>query len=118
MISEWDVYWLVKLDSFCTFFVVCAPILLVASIVLFFLSIESSELDEKKTRTLALTAFIFSLVLALARLVCPTTREMAVIKIAPRIVNSDLVQKDIPKESREMYDLFKAWLKEKAESRE
>ena len=37
----------------------------------------------------------------------PNTNEMCMIYVVPKIVNSDFVQEDLPKDAREIYDLAK-----------
>jgi len=46
-----------------------------------------------------------------ASVLLPTRNEAAVIYIVPKVLNSELVQKDIPEEAREMYKLSKDWLR-------
>lgn len=42
-----------------------------------------------------------------AKVCLPTTNEMAMIYVVPKIVNANFVQEDLPKDAREIYDLAK-----------
>jgi len=52
---------------------------------------------------------VFVIFLLLGWLV-PSSKELAAFIIIPKVVNSDLVQEDIPGEIKELYGLTKDWL--------
>lgn len=56
---------------------------------------------------------VITMLVVIARLFTPTTKEYAAIKIIPAIVNNET----ITEESKEIYDLAKQWLKEASKDR-
>lgn len=41
----------------------------------------------------------------------PTSKEAAVIYVIPKVLNSEFIQKDVPEEAKELYNMSKEWLK-------
>jgi len=70
-----------------------------------------------------LDTFLAPILLSIATFTCifmivfsillPSTKEAAILIIAPKVLNSDFVNKDLPAESKELYDLAKKYLKGK-----
>ncbi len=54
-----------------------------------------------------LLAMIISIVLVV---ITPDTKKAVIIWAIPSIVNSEFIQEDLPKESKEMYDLLKQYI--------
>lgn len=122
MISGWTVYLVLKLDAirglFLTGTITSGVItaILVIMLVSYRLTEDSPDNRDCKIvtwlfRSILKAASVFLLFLITAVLI-PTTRQFALIYIIPKVVNSDFVQKDIPAESREIYELGKDILKQ------
>ena len=113
MITESDIYWITRFDNIHVLsgFLILLP-------VVFLLFFNLACLFEG--REYAFWA-IFLNVLASCLLVVgilgvtfvPTTKEMIVIKVVPKIANSEFVQTDLPREVKEMYGIAKDYLKSK-----
>lgn len=122
MISGWTVYLVLKLDAIRDVFLAGTIIsgVIVALLTVMLVSYRIAEDDPEDRdcrivtylfRSILKTASVFLLFLMLTVLI-PTTRQFALIYIIPKVVNSDFVQKDIPAESRELYELGKDILKQ------
>lgn len=116
--SEWDVYLWTRLDCLKQegFFLLCIlGGIFIGSIITFFSNCEwknSEPLPSKKTfKAVIYNIFFWMAVLILSNLV-PSSRDYAMIKILPRIANSELsaqIQKDVP----EIYQIAVSALKNK-----
>lgn len=121
MITEEMLYWIFRLDSLRsgfwaitllgTIFVICATFLRSE-----FAEWNSKSLEEyhalcKKIIFNRNIVAVITVISALALIFLPSTKEMAAIKIIPVIYNSDFVQKELPKEGKELYDLAKVAVK-------
>lgn len=112
MINESTLYWVTRLDNILVFCGISLPLCLVFLLFAFFCFIGVTDEDNK---AFAKRLLIFNLILSgllvpldIATLVfLPTTKEMVVIKVLPKIVNSDFTQKDLPAEAKELYVLAK-----------
>lgn len=121
MISGWMVYLILKLDAirgvFLTGTIASGVLFAVLLVVLISCYISEADLEGYESKSASLrkalvkAASVFLLFLITAVFI-PTTRQFALIYIIPKIVNSDFVQKDIPAESRELYELGKDMLKQ------
>lgn len=69
---------------------------------------EKSSNITKKCLRWAIATFVISV---LGAVFIPDTKQMAAIIVVPKLVNSDFVQKDLPEETKEVYGLFKQWLR-------
>lgn len=83
-------------------------------------AITQDKKSVKKFQTFFFRIFLFLslllFILAGAKTFTPTTNQMAAIIFAPKVVNSDFVQEDLPKEGKEVYQLFKQWLQKEAQN--
>lgn len=122
MISGWTVYLVLKLDAIRGIFLFgtitsgVLAALLVTMLVSYRIAEDGPEDRDRRIvtylfRNILKAASVFLLSLMLTVLI-PTTRQFALIYIIPKVVNSDFVQKDIPAESRELYELGKGILKQ------
>lgn len=119
MITESQIYWITRCDairsalepvSFVVF------IFLVAACIAFVMSRAADGVTKEQKRLCSafLAAMIMASLLVLgAWIFVPTTKEMALINVAPALANSKLVQETLPAEAKEMYDLAKSALREK-----
>ena len=55
---------------------------------------------------------IVILIMITAFVLMPNTKQMATIIVAPKLINSNFVQEDLPKEAKELYSMAKSYLKE------
>ena len=124
MITESQIYWMMRCDSLhdlAQYIVVSASIVAVVSAVIAAI-VAICMLDENENPTLNIKwawrklifpAIVVAIIGLLIKTFIPTTKEMALIKVAPVLANSELVQTTIPNEAKEIYGLAKAALVEK-----
>ena len=117
MITEEMLYWIFRLDAIKGF---CFVVLLVGGLanvlITIHLIIDKDYIDFSDYFYKRLLIFVKSMyviigIAILTLIFLPSTKEMAAIKIIPVIYNSDFVQKELPKESKELYDLAKIAVK-------
>ena len=122
MISGWQVYMILKLDDirgmFLTGTIISGVIAVLLTVMLVSYRITEDPPDDRDRRIVTYlfrnilkAASVFLLFLTVTILI-PTTRQFALIYIIPKVINSDFVQKDIPEESRELYELGNDILKQ------
>ena len=117
VITSKDIYWLTRLDPIrdsCGFYCFIAIFLILGCSVAW--SYGKNENEHVPLWLGGIGTVFFSLLLMFSIIVqifVPTTKEMAMIKITPAIVNSDFVQEDLPKETKELYSMAKQYLQEK-----
>ena len=122
MISGWQVYMILKLDAirgmFLTGTIISGVIAVLLTVMLVSYRITEDPPDDRDRRIVTYlfrnilkAASVFLLFFMLTVLI-PTTRQFALIYIIPKVVNSDFIQKDIPEESRELYELGNDILKQ------
>ena len=118
MITPWTLYWITRLDcirDIATVIIIIATLLeiLTAVTLLVNSSFDDDDDDKFPARMVNTIARICKgsaaaiIVSTLLMIFLPTTKEMAVIVVVPAIANSEKVQK----ESQELYDLAKGYLK-------
>lgn len=109
--SAWDVYIWLKLDDFGMALVlawVLFGLVGVSGIIVIFVERE----ERKPTYTahkIVIPMICFGWICGIAAVLLPSTKQMAAIIVAPKIVNSDVVQKDIP----ELYEMGIGLVKQK-----
>ncbi len=117
MITEEMLYWIFRLDAikgFC--FVVLlvgglATVLLTAHLIIDKNYIDFSDYFYKRLLIFVKSMYVIIGIAILTLIFLPSTKEMAAIKLIPVIYNSDFVQKELPKEGKELYDLAKVAVK-------
>lgn len=117
MITEEMLYWIFRLD---TIHGLCAVVLLVGGLANVLLTIhltidkdciDFSNYFYKRLLIFVKSMYVILSIAILTLVFLPSTKEMAAIKLIPVIYNSDFVQKELPKESKELYDLAKIAVK-------
>lgn len=125
-ITPWEMYWFVKFDDIHSFL---SPIIVIDTIVIILLGIccfisllvcaddtIASDKQFKKVRKsvhkITLVSTVIFLIFSSTNTLLPTTKQMAVIKILPAIVNSEFMQKELPAEAKELYILAKEYIKD------
>lgn len=108
-ITAAGVYWLVKCDAIGTFFMLVGVMFGIATIFLV-MSIHDFDIGYGWS----ILSFVLALMFFIFATLMPTTKQAAMIFIAPKVLNSDVLRKDIPAEAKELYGLAKTWLQDKA----
>lgn len=117
MITEEMLYWIFRLDAIKVFcFVVLlvgglATVLITAHLIIDKNYIDFSDYFYKRLLIFVKSMYVIIGIAILTLIFLPSTKEMAAIKLIPVIYNSDFVQKELPKESKELYDLAKIAVK-------
>lgn len=112
-ISPWTLYWVLTLDNikdFCTIIMIVTTIALVLTSTILVTNSFAPLIEGKPLRAYKCSLYI-TLVLFVGSLIgnafIPSTKQMAAIIVVPAIVNSKIVQEDIPNEAKELYKLTK-----------
>lgn len=113
-VSMWEVYLLLKLDAFQEALVAFGIIGGCISIILLCCGCNRSDNFSGFTKVLFCMSPIVPATALLLGIIMPSTKQAAVIYAAPRILNSEFIQKDVPAEAKEIYGLAKQWLEEQA----
>lgn len=97
MITEWEMYWLLKLDAVQTF-LLCSGITATCFGLIGTLPAAAIWVEEGRTRAKTFffgccSVFCAGAALLIAATLCPTTKQMAMIKVIPAISNSDAIEK-------------------------
>lgn len=108
-ITAWGLYWMTKCDDIRTMLEIMV-IVCVVSVIFFSMAVYDLGISKKWPITSAVLGFLFLIVATFM----PRTKQIATIYIVPKIINSDIVQNDIPDEAKELYGLAKQWLTNKA----
>lgn len=117
MITEEMLYWIFRLDAikgFCSVVLLVgglATVLLTAHLIIDKNYIDFSDYFYKRLLIFVKSMYVIIGIAILTLIFLPSTKEMAAIKLIPVIYNSDFVQKELPKEGKELYDLAKVAVK-------
>ena len=110
------IYWITRLDYIQGMFVALSIFTGVVTLFLVFWTIASfaaasEDKEEYKVAWRSLRYTGISTCVVWVFICCavftPSTNDMCMIYVVPKIVNSDFVQEDLPKDAREIYDLAK-----------
>lgn len=104
MITEWDIYWLTRMDALCMCLVILCSVATCAWSLWAFIFIAENKAFPKVSHFVLAAAVLCGI----GRAFTPTTNEMAAIKVIPRLANNE----DLKGVGSEITDLAKAWLKE------
>ena len=116
MITESEIYWITRLDDIkCIFVVMSIAFGAVTATLCIICGAYSAEQGELSVKGLLATLCVaaISLFSLLGCALTPTTKEMAMIKVIPRIANSKFVAEELPADARQIYDLDKKALVER-----
>lgn len=113
-LTNWQMYWIVQLDSFATFFTITAAIGFIAlfgSTMAYFMmkseNVDTKYLSKHFKWFLPLYAFII-----LGAIFTPSTKDMIAIIAVPAVVNNQDVQ-EIPANAAKLFnEKLKQWLDE------
>lgn len=115
MITESEIYWILKLDDIKDFFLLPIIICVIFSVAFLFISIVSffesqpCPTDEEKKLTMSsvkLCLITVSIWISLSTINCfiPSTKQFAMIKVIPAITNSEIAA-DMSKDAKELYKM-------------
>ncbi len=111
MITESEMYWMTRLDGICAFFAAMIGLSVIALVIMIFVTGAAySDGNPKFGKMLCKFAWVpiaFGLLFGIARVLTPTTKEYAAIRIVPAIANNETLQKDC----NELYKLTIEWAK-------
>jgi hypothetical protein len=105
MITESSIYWILKLDDIRTLFIVLFLLFAISSVFLVVGAI-SAVIDKTGYVSLlkkaAIASFTLCAIFGLALTFTPSTRQMAMIKVLPAVVNSEVVG-EMSADAKEIY---------------
>ncbi len=111
-IEPWTLYWVIMLDKVSVLFTVLTVAFLVCTP--FIWGVVCSEIHEgnlsKRYLWHPIIATLIGCISSVMLIITPTTKQMATILVLPKVVNSEFVQEDLPKEGKEIYELMKKYL--------
>lgn len=118
--TEWQVYLWLTLDSVKVLFVffVCISTLVAFVSIVYVVNKIDYYPDEKDWKFakrcfgIAIKSVCFAIAFLCAALLIPSTKQYAVIKVFPKIVNSDFA-KEATGDAKDMYEMAKSYLNEK-----
>ncbi len=115
MVSPWTLYWMMRMDALSSLFIgvsvsgviVLGSLFVIRTVVY----TDSEEKTAKEFLRLSKTPYRLGIAVVLVffplAVLTPTTKQMAVIYVLPKVVNNEKVQE----ECGEVYGLAKDWLK-------
>lgn len=117
-ITAWELYWILKLSDIRTAFFAISLISLILAVFVggvWFIEATVMYPNKEVVKTLRRTinALTISMILsAFVAIFMPTTAQMAAVKLAPVLMNTESAQKELTPESAELYGLVKQYLRE------
>lgn len=116
MITGWEIYYILKLDSlvgFCVVFSICFGLFAFVSAIAWIVNNNEQRYETAKNckKRFFQATIVFFVALFIA-LVIPTTKEMAMIKVIPAIANSEAVD-TLKGDAKDLYNLGIKATKEK-----
>ena len=104
-ITAEEIYWITRLDIIHTAMLLGIAVAFVAMLAFI---IHACEKESAGWAISGITLFVVTtIILGLVYIFVPTTKEMAMIKIIPAMVNSDFMQNDLPEDMKQVYSLGK-----------
>ncbi len=109
MVTESQIYWITRMDSFSTAATAVGIIFSIAALIFLIVSVCFwCEEKDCKMFFVALSIQIFCLCIVVGACFIPNTKEMCVIKMLPRIINNEQVQ-ELP---QQIVELANEWIEE------
>lgn len=106
MITESTIYWILKLDNLrdvCLIVGTLSGFTTVISFIVWQCAVSADD-NIKVPRSTCLRAFAVFMLCVVVGTLLPSTKQMAMIKIIPRLVNNEIVN-NLPKDSNDLYRL-------------
>lgn len=104
-VSAWQIYLVTRLDGINGLLAVLFPLALVIIFVGMLFLLNDETLEENAIATIRKAVVVSSVLaplLGVALMLVPTSKEAAAMMVVPKVVNSSLVQRDIPEAVREL----------------
>lgn len=104
-VSAWQIYLVTRLDSIHCLLAVLFPLALVIIFVGMLFLINDDTLEKEAVaafRKAVSVSLVLAPLLGTALMLVPTSKEAAAMLVVPKVVNSSLVQRDIPEAVREL----------------
>lgn len=123
MITSWQLYWILMLDNIKTSFIPISIITLIATLIFWILGTvlysdpNNNPVDKKIGKILLILGVpstFFLLICFLVDIFLPTTKQMALIYVIPKIATEQNIDK-VQEECGELYNITKQWMKEQLE---
>ena len=116
MITESMIFWILKLDDLRLLFMIgslSSVLIFAITAVVWGIQSEEGKINASLTaKSICKKALISSVVCAFLTVILPSTKQMAMIKVIPVIVNSEIVH-TMSNDAKQIYDLAINALKEK-----
>lgn len=107
--SSFDVYIWLKLDDIQMSIFIISALLFCADAAL----VTDYFCENKKSNKLIAWSVTFAIIMLMAALtLIPSTKQYAMMRVFPVLTNSEIA-KELPQNSKELYDMAKEYLKEK-----
>lgn len=109
-ITATTLYWITRLDSLCALLAFVVIVGIIGSIITLLAYFINEPFDEEKNqyfrwgKRFGITAFVVFLIGCFV----PSSREVAMFYVVPRIAESDVIKRDVP----ELYDMGVSALKD------
>lgn len=113
MISSSEIYWILMLDNIRGFLVMCAIVSVIITLVLFLVAAisVSSGAPYRDVLKMSKIAFVCFIASAISLCFIPSTKQAAIVKAIPAIVNSEAVA-EMSKDAKDIYRLGVKSIKE------
>lgn len=104
MITEWEIYWITRCTDIKIILVVLSTLFLLATFATVCLSKDSfiSETARKEAQWWTKRAVCVLILSVIATVLVPTTKELVLIKVLPKVANSAYIQKQLPEDLKEV----------------
>ena len=117
MISEFEMYMILKLNAVFGVFAMLAVASGISAMITFMMMLSSmhdyiEHTAYAKLRRISIISAICSAFCLFMLIIVPTTEQMAMIKVVPMVVNSEIVS-DMSEDAKELYELGIQALKDK-----
>jgi len=112
--SAFEMYLIMKLDIISEFILIFSSI---SISICFFITVALLIENEIKNAIILTIFIIVSLCILFIGMLIPTTKQATILYIAPKVINSDFVKEGLSKEAKEMYGLFKEYIKEEVKEK-
>ncbi len=117
-ITPTTLYWILMLDNFRGLMLGIMLLFIISAFM--FTACTFSEIFDGKTDAkfkkglikFTLVTYFLITISASAYTLLPSTKQMATIIVAPKLINSNFVQEGLQKEAKELYGMAKSYLKE------
>ena len=113
MISSSEIYWILMLDNIRGFFVMCAIVSAITTLVFFLVGAINVDNEDPYRDVLKMGKIAFCCFIAASLSLCfiPSTKQAAIVKAVPALANSEVVA-EMSKDAKDIYRLGVKSIKE------